>query len=414
MDDTRKLPGLNPVAPLQFSLFRMFLGLYLVQHFLRLIPFGTELFSNQGMLPDATLLPTVKIFPNILFLLDTPGFVTGFLIFNVLLAILLVAGFQRRLVALLLWYGWACLLNRNIFISNPGLPYLGWILLALAVIPSGEPFSCDRRKSSTKEFVFPPFVFAGAWLLMGIGYTISGLHKAQAPSWQDGSALWHVLQSAIARDYFLTEWLLKLPMGVLKWKTWFVLGLESSFVLFCFSGKTRPWIWLAIICMHVGILLTVDFPDLTFGVLMIHLFTFDQRWLKPVALDNQKQILFFDGVCGLCNHTVDFLLSASAGHPLKFSPLQGNTAASLLGEGFTKNLNTLVYYRDGQILTRARAVALVLWDVGGFASLGSVLRLIPTGISDVLYDLVAANRYKMFGKKDACRMPTPEERARFC
>jgi predicted DCC family thiol-disulfide oxidoreductase YuxK len=327
--------------------------------------------------------------------------------------LLLVTGFHRRLVSFLLWYGWASLLNRNIFISNPGLPYIGWILLALAVIPTGEPWSFDTRKSPGKPFVFPPIVFGGAWVLMAVGYTLSGLHKAQSPSWQDGTALWHVLQSAIARDYFLPQMLLELPAWLLKAKTWFVLALEASFVLFCFSRKTRPGIWLAILAMQFGILLTVDFPDLTFGVLMIHLFTFDQRWIKPVQFSDQKQVLFFDGVCGLCNHVVDTLLSVSGGHNLKFAPLQGKTAATILGSQFTDDLNTIVYFRNGKTLTRSAAVAMVLRDVGGFWALGVALLVLPRILRDTCYDLVAANRYKIFGKKDTCRMPSPEERARF-
>jgi predicted DCC family thiol-disulfide oxidoreductase YuxK len=403
----------QPVAPHQFALFRIFLGLYLVQHFLRLIPFGPELFSRQGMLPDPSLLPTHNIFPNILSLFDAPAFVTGWLIFLALASLLLVTGWQRRIVALVLWYGWASLLNRNIFISNPGLPYMGWILLALAVIPAGEPLTVGKKSPAAAPFTVPPVIFWGAWLLMGLGYTLSGIHKAQAPSWQDGTALWHVLQAAIARDNMMTHALLSMPMWLLKLQTWGVLLLEASFILWCFNRWTRLGVWLAIMGMHAGILMTVDFPDLTFGVLMIHLFTFDQRWFTPVRKEEGRQILFFDGVCGLCNHIVDALLTVSAGHPLKFAPLQGETAREKLGPELTQKLDTIVYWRDGRTLTKSTAVAMVLRDVGGFWALGALMLLLPRAVRNVGYDLVAANRYKLFGKRDACRMPTREERARF-
>lgn len=412
----------QPVSPHQFALFRIFLGLYLFQHFVRLIPFGPELFSAKGMLPDPSLLPTGKIFPNILFLIDSPFFVSGWLAFLALLSVLLIFGWQRRIVSVVLWYGWASLLNRNIFISNPGLPYMGWILLALAVIPGREPLrlgwgtrspSPGGPADAASTFTVPPLVFWGAWFLMGIGYTLSGIHKAQAPSWQDGTALWHVLQSAIARDNILVQSLLGLPMWVLKLKTWGVLLLEASFIFWCFNKWSRLIVWLAIMGMHAGILMTVDFPDLTFGVLMIHLFTFDQRWIKPVRLEEGKQILFFDGVCGLCNHVVNLLLSVTAGHTIKFTPLQGKTAAEKLGPENTQQLSTIVYWRDGKMLTKSSAVAAVLRDVGGFWALGWAMLILPRALRDFGYDLVAANRYKMFGKRDACRMPTPDERARF-
>jgi predicted DCC family thiol-disulfide oxidoreductase YuxK len=132
-----------------------------------------------------------------------------------------------------------------------------------------------------------------------------------------------------------------------------------------------------------------------------------------VTLPQDKQILFFDGVCGLCNRVVDFLIGVSSGGALKFAPLQGTTAQKVLPRAYVENLDTLVYFRDGKLWTKADAVARILEDIGGVWSIAKVLRFVPLFLSNFGYDMVATNRYKLFGKKDSCRMPSPEERARF-
>lgn len=86
------------------------------------------------MIPDPALLPT-KAFPNILIVLSEPAHVQGVVLFAAFLSALLAFQFKhiRPAVAFTLWYIWACLWNRNVFISNPGLPFVGWTLLACAL-----------------------------------------------------------------------------------------------------------------------------------------------------------------------------------------------------------------------------------------------------------------------------------------
>lgn len=125
------------------------------------------------------------------------------------------------------------------------------------------------------------------------------------------------------------------------------------------------------------------------------------------------RIVFFDGVCGLCNHTVNFLLNHDKGGKLRFAPLQGETARKLLRED-QRDLSTLVYRDGGRDWTRSSAVVRILWQLGGaWSLLGSLLWLIPLPLRNLGYRLVAALRYTLFGKRETCRLPTPEERARF-
>jgi len=128
---------------------------------------------------------------------------------------------------------------------------------------------------------------------------------------------------------------------------------------------------------------------------------------------DSSKIVFFDGVCGLCNHFVDFLVKRNKNGQLKFSPLQGSTAQKLLSEEYTQNMGTIVYYRKGEILTKSTAALRVYADLGGIRSVVFILFIFPGFIRNAIYDYIARNRYKWFGKKESCRIPKPEERQYF-
>ncbi len=397
-------------SPYQFAFFRILLGVYLTIHFVQLIPYAPEIWSHAGLLPDASLNLTYGVFPNLLNVISSPIQVQIFVGLLVLLALLFMIGFQRPFVAILLWYGWVCLFDRNNLISNPGIPYVGWILLACAVIPKGEPLSVTKTKTEEK-WVFPMLLFVGAWAIMSIGYTISGIDKFYSPSWRDGSAIFHLLENPLARDWWLRELFLSFPDFIIKLMTWSTLTLEILFLPLALLTLTRKWVWLAMIFMHLGILAIVDFADLTLGMLMIHWFTFDGSWLK--SKEKHTGIVFSDGVCNLCNSFVDFLLGEDRNTSLRFASLQGETAKEKLPAPDLEKIETIIYYSDNQVYKQSDAVIQIMNSLGGVWKIGIVFKIIPKFIRDGLYSYVAKNRYKWFGEKDTCRMPTQEERERF-
>ncbi len=397
------------MSPHQFSIFRVILGLYLTIHFVELIPWAPELFSSSGMVGNFKLNPTSSIFPNVLYIFDTQIFTQVFVGFLAALSFSLVIGFKRRYVAFLLWFGWACLFNRNIFIGNPGLPFIGLVLLMLSFLPSGEPWS---RDSKGEVWRFDNRIHLFFWVVLSLGYTVSGIHKLGSPSWVDGTALFEVLNNPLARDTFLREFLVGWPW-LLKIMTWSALVLEILFFPLFFFKKVRPYIWLAMVSMHLGIIMTIDFADLTIGVLMIHLLIFDSRWLKPKKIEGKEPILFFDGVCGLCNGFIDFLFAEDQGQVYKVAALQGETAKEKLNPSRIDDLNTLVVLEGDKELQKSEAVLSILYHIGGIWRLLSYSRILPLGLRDFVYDQVASNRYSFFGKKETCRLPTPDERSRF-
>lgn len=350
---------------------------------------------------------TYGIFPNILNIISSAAGASIYIGILTLLSFLFLIGFHRPIVSVLLWYGWATLFDRNNLINNPGIPYVGWLLLCCAVIPKGEPISLTKTKTET-PWKMSPILFFGAWALMSVGYTISGFDKFQSPSWRDGTAILHLLENPLARDWWLRDLMVQLPLGIIKIKTWSVLVIEMAFLPLAIFKKTRKWIWLAMICMHLGILLIVDFADLTLGMLMIHWFTFDASWLK--SKPKHTGIVYFDGVCAMCNGFINFLISEDKNNTLRYAPLQGSTAKTNVESHYLNNLNTVIYQENGKTYSEIDAILKAVTSLGGIWRLAGIFRIIPKIISNAIYKFISSNRYKWFGKKEICRMPSPEER----
>lgn len=202
-----------------------------------------------------------------------------------ILSILFACGWKREWFALLIWFGWACLFNRNNLISNPSIPYVGILLLLTTLVPAGEPMRLDQKTAANWQM--PSWIMIVAWLLLAVGYTFSGLDKLSSPSWLDGSAMTHLLNNPLARPGWLRDFMLNDLSFLLPWMTWFVLVAEILFLPLTVFRASRRVMWLVLTLMHCGILLLLDFADLSFGMLMIHWFTFeswskDHKSIKPV------------------------------------------------------------------------------------------------------------------------------------
>lgn len=127
----------------------------------------------------------------------------------------------------------------------------------------------------------------------------------------------------------------------------------------------------------------------------------------------KNAVVYFDGVCGLCNGFIDFVMSVDKNHIFKFSPLQSDYAKANLPSEFTSDLKTIVVQINGQTFSKSSAVIAVLSELGGLWKIALLGKILPIFIANKAYDLVAENRYNLFGKKETCRLPTPEERAKF-
>ena len=128
-----------------------------------------------------------------------------------------------------------------------------------------------------------------------------------------------------------------------------------------------------------------------------------------------ETIIFFDGVCNLCNGAVNWLIDHDPRQHLLFAPLQGTTFASINeNTAVPHDLSTIVLWNKERLLTHSKAVLHILIELGGIWRLAARVGLIvPVFLRDALYGLVARNRYQWFGKQEQCRLPTPELAARF-
>jgi len=402
-------------SPYQFAAFRWLMGIYLAVHFAHLLPWGPELFSAQGALPDPSVSPLYGLFPNLLAYWDSPASVRIFLALMALVSLSFAFGIQRQTAALLLWYGWTCLFNRNPLISNPGLPYVGLILVLSALVPSGEGLR-PGQWSAQSGWAMPLWVPRAAFFLLMAGYTYSGLGKLQSPSWRSGEVLGLLADNPLARDWFFRDLLKSLPAGLLRAMGWGALAAEILALPLCLFPQGRALAWLTTLSLHLGILMVIDFADLTLGMVMAHLFVFNPLWL-PAVKAGRARTVFFDGVCALCDGTVRFLISEDPRKLLRFAPLQGSTAALKLGSlaaGDGLALKSIVYLREGEnALTRSSAVLGILKDLGGFWRLLSWLRLLPAPLRDLIYNWIGENRYRWFGQYEACRLPGAGEKELF-
>ena len=131
-------------------------------------------------------------------------------------------------------------------------------------------------------------------------------------------------------------------------------------------------------------------------------------------------LVLYDGVCGLCNRLTQFLLKRDEHDRLRFASLQSHCARSLLRRHKLdpRDLDTVYVVLDHgepseQLLARADAIILLMREIGGIWKLAGLGKLLPKFIRDALYNLVATNRYRVFGKYETCMLPEEKHRKKF-
>jgi predicted DCC family thiol-disulfide oxidoreductase YuxK len=126
------------------------------------------------------------------------------------------------------------------------------------------------------------------------------------------------------------------------------------------------------------------------------------------------RIVLYDGVCGLCDRAVSWLLRHDVDRKLSFAPLQGLTAARLrrTHPEIPDELDTVVYVEDGRVFLRSRAFVQLARHLRAPWRWAHAARWFPAPALDLVYRLVARIRYRVFGKLDTCRMPSEDARSR--
>ena len=140
---------------------------------------------------------------------------------------------------------------------------------------------------------------------------------------------------------------------------------------------------------------------------------------EPLLTEGAHLVLY-DGVCGLCNSVLHFLLEHDRRGVFSFASLQSVVGAGMV-ERFGGNPNELTSFcvvadyrtNRARMFTRSRAALFVAGELGWPWKAASMFRVVPAAILDRAYDVVARNRYRVFGRYDQCQIPRPEVRSRF-
>jgi predicted DCC family thiol-disulfide oxidoreductase YuxK len=130
---------------------------------------------------------------------------------------------------------------------------------------------------------------------------------------------------------------------------------------------------------------------------------------------NENPVILFDGVCNFCNGAINFVLKQDKKSVFRFAPLQSEAGRRLLQQYNlpTEEFESFVLIDQGKVYKKSNAALRVMNKLPWYWKESQIFRLIPTIFRDAIYDFIARNRYKWFGKKDQCMVPTAEMRSRF-
>jgi len=132
-------------------------------------------------------------------------------------------------------------------------------------------------------------------------------------------------------------------------------------------------------------------------------------------LENSSHLILFDGVCNLCNASVNFVIDRDKHKKFRFLALQSEAGKKIMEEhkASTSSLESIVLIKQGKLFRKSTAILYIARDLIGPWPLFYFFIIVPTFLRDLVYDFVAQHRYSWFGKSDQCRVPTPELRERF-
>jgi len=131
-------------------------------------------------------------------------------------------------------------------------------------------------------------------------------------------------------------------------------------------------------------------------------------------VNDSDKIVLFDGVCNFCATSVQFIIRHDKTNSLKFASLQSALGQELLTKyNMSKDLEGVVFIENNKAYFKSAAAFKIVRYFGGFWRILNVFPILPLFVTDFGYDIIAKNRYRWFGKKDSCMIPSPEIRSRF-
>lgn len=225
----------------QYKIFQKCMALYMLFHFMSLIFSVHQLLSTfETLICSVILICALFIFFNI----------------------------KPRLVAFMGWLFCALFCYKNLALYGLNHDYIGWLLLAMTTI-----------KIHNKQIEFPRIIYVAAWMILAVGYLASGVNKLLLTDfWMNGSALETLYaHSPVFLKYRLLD--NSIAQILLKYLTWLFVGFELFFIALLFNKYTKLVAYIFMTVTHLFIASTTQMTEVSFSVLIFHLFVFDSRWL---------------------------------------------------------------------------------------------------------------------------------------
>ena len=127
-----------------------------------------------------------------------------------------------------------------------------------------------------------------------------------------------------------------------------------------------------------------------------------------------ERVVLFDGVCNFCNGSVNFIIARDKQKKFRFAPLQSEYGQQMRAKfNIGNEIDSIILIEDGHAYVHSAAALRIAKGLGGIWQLGYALIIVPSVIRDAAYKLFARYRYKIFGRQEACMLPTAEVRDRF-
>lgn len=430
-----------PLPASRLAILRIVTGLFSAWYLIYRYPMLMDLpYNNADMYEPVGLMKLFSTpFPPIIFQI--------ILVATIITCIAYIIGWKFRITGPL----YALLLLLFFCYRNSwSMIYHNYIALVLHVLIIGftaaaDTFSFDAWKNRKENAIRTGWQYG--WpvklicLATGITYFVSGIAKLL------GNLAWDWVTGNAMRSQVATDTLRKNVMGettspLFDWlytHTWIflIMGIVSMIVElaapFIIGNRKLSKIWVAMaLMMHWGIffIMGIRFYHQMTGIIFLPFLEPEKWWtylkekfgnkkkdliLRDAQLQRkQKDIILFDGVCNFCNHTARFIINRDKQEHFRFASLQSTIGEKLL-EQFNekKNLSSIILIEGNMVFRESTAILRILRRLNGAWKLAYVFIVVPAPIRNLVYRLIAKNRYKWFGQREYCEIPSPSIRQRF-
>ena len=395
----------------QWSVVRALLGIFIAVHCAGLVPRTAEIVASD---PSSLF----RFVPSPLWIANTAPVATSMALAGTAAGILIGIGLRDRIAALVAAWMLLAISARAPLTANASLPFVLLLLLVHAAMQRAPYGSLEARGRLDPGGSWRPNsgAWLALWIALAVGYAASGLFALTGPHRFDDSTIGRALEAWLVRPIEVRATFAWIPVTALIALTHVARAIELLFLPLAVWSRTRPWIWLALLAVHFVHLLLFEGMGHSLAMIVVHVATFDPAWVRSKA--GAKELLFYDGSCGLCHRAVRFVLAEDTdGTRFTFAPLFGETFDAHIGAAQRASLpdSLIVKTTEGRILVRSDGALHILDRLGGlWRALAAIARVAPRPVRDTLYDGIARVRKRLFAApKDVCPLLPPAFRGRF-